>query len=167
MLTQPALRKIGFEGANVDSGDPVTVAVIDTGVDPFHEMLMGRTLPGLNLIDERRSTDELFDLDPTTAAMLLKAAGQSTSNRPSLGDLNPSTVALLDPSVVTLLNRVVTLLRTRHSRFQPHSCSRSDRHNPACQSVRRVGPWHQLPYCQSHYLCDRSGSPGNQHEFQP
>jgi subtilisin family serine protease len=109
MLTQPALRRIGFEGANVDSGDPVTVAVIDTGVDPFHEMLMGRTLPGLNLIDERRSTDELFDLDPTTAAMLLKAAGQSTSNRPSLGVLNPSTVALLDPSVVTLLNRVPSL----------------------------------------------------------
>ncbi len=75
ILLQPALQKIGFDPANVQSADPVTVAVIDTGVDPLHEMLIGSALPGQNFIDDRRSANELLDLDPVTAAMLLQAGG--------------------------------------------------------------------------------------------
>ena len=104
MLRQPALQKIQFTPWNVVYGDSVTVAVIDTGVDPLHEMLLGSTLPGKNFIDERRNTDELMDLDPQTAALLLEAGGRTTLNGTVVSVLNPSTVALLDSALAKLLN---------------------------------------------------------------
>src|SRR5262249_30843354 len=98
MLQQPALQRIGFQQQSLVGSVPVRVAVIDTGIDPLHGLLKGSTLPGMNFIDEHRSTDELLDLDPTVAAMLLKAGGRA--NQTALAVLNPSTVALLDPSVI-------------------------------------------------------------------
>jgi len=104
VLRQPALQKIQVAPWNVVYGDSITVAVIDTGVDPLHEMLLGSTLPGKNFIDERRNTDELMDLDPYTAALLLQAGGRTTPNDTVVSVLNPSTVALLDSSLAKLLN---------------------------------------------------------------
>jgi len=105
MLRQAGLQKIRFEQSDVLSGDPTTVAVIDTGVDPFHEMLVGSTLPGRNFIDDRRNTDELMDLEPATAALLLQGSGLATLGQAIVAILNPATVALLDPSVIALMNR--------------------------------------------------------------
>src|SRR3989442_12317883 len=104
MLRQAALQKIGFTPPEVVSGNRITVAVIDTGVDPFHEMLIGSTLPGRNFIDERRNTDELMDLEPATAALLLQLGGRTMRNGAVVTVLNPATVALLDPSLVALMN---------------------------------------------------------------
>jgi subtilase family protein len=103
MLQQPALQMIGFQQQALVGSVPVTVAVIDTGVDPLHEMLRGSTLPGLNFIDEHRNTDELLDLEPAVAAMLLRAGGRV--DQAALAVLNPSTVALLDPSLIQQMTR--------------------------------------------------------------
>lgn len=104
ILLQPALQKIGFDPADVQSGNPITVAVIDTGVDPLHEMLVGSTLPGQNFIDQRLSTDELLDLDPSTAALLLQAGGRAGSNDAVLAPVNPATATLLDPALIAMMN---------------------------------------------------------------
>src|SRR5262249_55824791 len=56
-----------------------------------------------NFIDERRGTDELQDLDPATAALLLQRGGRVASSDPTVL-LNPATVARLDPSVVSLMS---------------------------------------------------------------
>ncbi len=106
LLHQAGLQRISFFQQDVLIGDPSIVAVIDTGVDPLHEMLIRSTLPGKNFIDERRSTDELLDLEPATAALLLQAGGRATLNNSVVAVLNPSTVALLDSSLVTLMNRM-------------------------------------------------------------
>jgi subtilisin family serine protease len=103
MLQQAALQKIGFD-SSLALGSPTTVAVIDTGIDFLHPMLAGSTLPGHNFIDETRSADELLDLDPATAALLLQRGSNATQNSTTPAVLNPSTVALLDPAVVQLMN---------------------------------------------------------------
>jgi subtilisin family serine protease len=105
LINQPALKKIGLEPSTVPF-DPVIVAVIDTGIDPSHETLLGSTLPGWNFIDPKQSTDELNDLDPATAALLLQKKGPGGSKQLSI--LNPSTVALLDPSVASLMFKAPT-----------------------------------------------------------
>ena len=104
ILMQPALQKIGFDPANLQPGNPVTVAVIDTGVDPLHEMLAGSTLAGRNFIDERRSVDELLDLDPATAASLLQAGGRAGLDGAVVAPVNTATVALLNPTVIAMMN---------------------------------------------------------------
>src|SRR5262249_7394159 len=58
VFRQPGLQKIEFQPSQ-DPADPVTVAVIDTGIDPSHEALIGSILPGRNFVDETKSTDEL------------------------------------------------------------------------------------------------------------
>src|SRR4029077_6106209 len=80
VLKQPGLQKIGLDPAAVQPSSRVIVAVIDTGVDPFHEMLIGSVLPGHNFINESLSTNELLDLDPATAALLLQAGGRAGLN---------------------------------------------------------------------------------------
>ena len=108
VLTQPSLQKIGLDPASVQPRGQVTVAVIDTGVDPFHEMLIGSVLPGHNFINESLSTNELLDLDPATAALLLQAGGRAGLNG-SVAVINPATVALLDPEVVEALSGKTSL----------------------------------------------------------
>jgi subtilisin family serine protease len=103
MLHQVPLQKISFD-PSLAPGNPATVAVIDTGIDFLHPMLAGSTLPGHNFIDESRSADELLDLDPATAALLLARGSNPAQNSSTPAVLNPSTVALLDPALVALIN---------------------------------------------------------------
>jgi subtilisin family serine protease len=106
VFRQPALQKIQFE-PTTQSEDSVIVGVIDTGIDPLHEALIGSTLPGRNFIDERLSTDEMKDLDPTTAA-LLQQRTFLPANAQTLTILNPATLALLPPAVVASMKQTPT-----------------------------------------------------------
>lgn len=103
ILIQPDLEQIHLNPVNAQTGNPVTVAVIDTGVDPYHAMLVGSTLPGQNFINGSLSTDELLDLDTATAALLLQVAGRSGLNE-ALVSVNPATVAALEPQLVSMLS---------------------------------------------------------------
>ena len=104
ILKQAAFQKIGLDPSLPQPVTPIIVAVIDTGVDPLHPMLLGSVLPGKNFIDPRLSADELLDLDPATRALLLQAGGGAGTNGASVAVINPSTVALLDPSVISMMN---------------------------------------------------------------
>jgi subtilisin family serine protease len=106
VFRQPALQKIQFEATTL-AEDAIIVAVIDTGIDPLHETLIGSTLPGRNFIDERQSTDEMKDLDPTTAA-LLQQRNLLPANAQTLAILNPSAIALLPPGVVAAMKQTPT-----------------------------------------------------------
>jgi subtilisin family serine protease len=103
ILKQPAFQKIGLD-PSVQPGSSVTVAVIDTGIDPFHTMLIGSVIPGYNFINGSLDTNELMDLDPATRSMLLQAGGRVGLNDTTVAVINPSTVALLDPSVISMMN---------------------------------------------------------------
>ncbi|HET9363616.1 MAG TPA: S8 family serine peptidase, partial [Candidatus Angelobacter sp.] len=85
------------------TGNGVTVALIDTGVDLAHPALSGVLVPGYNFINESVSPSELNDLDPATAAAL----AQSTSgilDGQNLVQLNAFTVAILDQSTSGILD---------------------------------------------------------------
>jgi thermitase len=57
---QWALDKIGTDVAwEFSSGQAITVAVIDSGIDPNHPDLVGRTVPGYNFIDKNTDTTDL------------------------------------------------------------------------------------------------------------
>jgi len=106
LVNQPALRRIGFEASTL-LWDPVTVAVIDTGIDPNHEALIGSTLPGKNFVNPNKSTNEIEDLEPAALALLL-ARNSSSPNSAVLSFTNKSTLALLDPAVLTSMYRAPT-----------------------------------------------------------
>ena len=108
ILRQAAFQKIGFDPSSPPPAAHMTVAVIDTGVDPLHPMLIGSVLPGRNFIDDRLSTDELMDLDPAARALLLQAGGRAGVNNTTVAVINPATVALLDPAVISMMNRKPT-----------------------------------------------------------
>ncbi|HZS27439.1 MAG TPA: S8 family serine peptidase [Candidatus Angelobacter sp.] len=85
------------------TGNGVTVALIDTGVDLAHPALSGVLVPGYNFINESATPSELNDLDPATAAAL----AQSTSgilDGQNLVQLNAFTVAILDQSTSGILD---------------------------------------------------------------
>jgi hypothetical protein len=98
LRNQPALQKIGFEASTL-LWDPVTVAVIDTGIDPNHETLIGSTLPGKNFVNPNKSTNEIEDLEPAALGLLLTRNSSSPKNA-VLSFTNTSTLALLDPAVL-------------------------------------------------------------------
>ena len=89
-------------GVNL-TGSGVTVALIDTGVDPTHPALSPVLLPGYNFISQSASASELNDLDPAVAAALT----QSTSgilDGGNLVQLNAFTVAILTQSTSGILD---------------------------------------------------------------
>lgn len=105
-VQQPATaitRQSTAQGAVNLTGNGVTVALIDTGVDLAHPALSGVLVPGYNFINESASPSELNDLDPATAAAL----AQSTSgilDGQNLVQLNAFTVAILDQSTSGILD---------------------------------------------------------------
>jgi subtilisin family serine protease len=57
---QWAIDKIGANLAwEFSSSQPITVAVVDSGIDPNHPDLAGRTVPGYNFIDDNTDTTDL------------------------------------------------------------------------------------------------------------
>jgi subtilisin family serine protease len=103
-VQQPATQIIRLSEAQQKyglTGNNVTVAIIDTGVDPQHPVLAPVLTQGYDFTRNIASASELADLDQSTVASL----DQSTvASLDTYGFVNQSTVASLDQSTVASLD---------------------------------------------------------------
>lgn len=97
---QPALAKLEVESARAEGadGDGITVAVIDSGVDPENPLLRDVLLPGYDFTRNQDGASEWGDIDQSTAAIL--DAEKCRTSRPAVteedGTVVQSTAAILD-----------------------------------------------------------------------
>ena len=105
-VQQPATaitRQRAAQAAVNLTGSGITVAVIDTGVDPSHPALSAVLVPGYNFINEAASPSELNDLDPARAAALTQST-TSILDAQNLVQLNTFTLAILTQSTTSILD---------------------------------------------------------------
>jgi Subtilase family/Bacterial Ig domain len=98
-VTQPALNVIKLAEAHpLANGNGITVAVIDTGVDPHHPALQGALVPGYDFTrDLAGPASEWSDLDESIVT-ILDSATVSPADPSAPVPVNPSTVAMVDPA---------------------------------------------------------------------
>jgi len=103
-VNQPALAKLEVEATRADTsqGEGITVAVIDSGVDPDHPLLRDALLPGYDFTRNVYGASEWGDLDQSTAAIL--DGGRCRTYSPGVtdeeGKVVQSTAAILDSACV-------------------------------------------------------------------
>jgi subtilisin family serine protease len=105
-VQQPATtitRQIDAQNSVNLTGNGVTVALIDTGVDLTHPALSPVLVPGYNFVNESASPSELNDLDPATAAALTQSTTGILDGQ-NLVQLNAFTVAILTQSTTGILD---------------------------------------------------------------
>lgn len=99
-VTQPAVQIIQADATrshyNV-AGSGVTVAVIDTGVDPNHPVLKNVLLPGYDFTRNQSGGSEMSDVGVTQSTVAVLDGGQTAQ-------VSQSTVAVLDQSTVAVLD---------------------------------------------------------------
>lgn len=84
-------------------GTGITVAVIDTGVDPAHPALANVLLPGHDFVNNRTGASEMLDLDPATAAALTQSTATILDGG-NVYQMNSYTAAILSQSTATILD---------------------------------------------------------------
>lgn len=84
-------------------GAGITVAVIDTGVDPSHPALSGVLLPGYDFVHDMAGASELVDLSPDMAASLSQSS-TSILDGDHLVQMNSFTEAILSQSSTSILD---------------------------------------------------------------
>jgi subtilisin family serine protease len=95
---QPGNRLIQTDSAHAIykvAGSGVTVAVIDTGVDPNHPVLKNSLVTGYDFTRNQSGGSEMSDLSQSTVAVL---------DSSSAAQVSQSTVAVLDQSTVAVLD---------------------------------------------------------------
>jgi subtilisin family serine protease len=96
-VVQPATRLIRADAARSSfnvTGSGVTVAVIDTGVDPTHPALQGVLLTGYDFTRNQNGGSERTDVSGVTP----------NSNTATAANVNQRTVAVLDQRTVAVLD---------------------------------------------------------------
>jgi subtilisin family serine protease len=96
-VVQPATQLIRNDAAHSAfgvGGAGVTVAVIDTGVDPTHPVLLGVLLPGYDFTRNRTGGSERSDV--TAPAPDSNSAASALVNQRTVAVLDQRTVAVLD-----------------------------------------------------------------------
>ena len=99
-----SLTRLGnAQSASALTGAGMTVAVIDTGVDPEHPALMSVLLPGFDFVHNISGASELVDLPPDTAAALTQSTTSILDNQ-DVVQLNSFTAAILSQSTTSILD---------------------------------------------------------------
>jgi len=106
---QPALSVLSVDEARDagQEGDGITVAVIDSGVDPTNPLLKDVLLPGYDFTRDQEGASEWSDLVQSTAAILDSGKCMTYAPGPAdpEGTVTQSTAAILDstcaPGIVT------------------------------------------------------------------
>jgi len=96
-VVQPAtaiIRQLDLQAVSGFTGAGITVAVIDTGVDPSHPALQSSLVSGFNFISNAADPSELADLTPEMAAALAQSS-TSILDGQNLVQMNSSTMAIL------------------------------------------------------------------------
>ena len=101
-LNQPATLLLELDPAQSTFRGDATVAIIDTGIDPNHPLLVDRVVPGYDFVsDVAGSASEMADLDQSTAVIL----DQSTAVI-----LDQSTAVILDQSTAVILDQSTAVI---------------------------------------------------------
>jgi subtilisin family serine protease len=98
-VRQPAFGILGIgvaQAASGATGAGITVAVIDTGVDPAHPVLAQALLRGYDFTRNREGGSELSDLGDQSTVAVLDQAHPAWVNQSTVAVLDQSTVAVLD-----------------------------------------------------------------------
>ena len=104
-VDQPAATILRVDEAQRANKGYSTVAVIDTGVDPEHWLLVDALVPGYDFLrDEAGYGSELHSLLDQSVMALLDSSGHMPLEEEELVQLNQSVMALLDQSVMALLD---------------------------------------------------------------
>lgn len=108
-VRQPGAWSIGLPRNQPGWGAGVTVAIIDTGVDPDHELVRHRLVAGYDFVsDEPGFASEWSDLDQSTITILRQSTitilRQSTIT--ILRGLNQSTITILRDDQVDQLDQI-------------------------------------------------------------
>ncbi len=85
------------------TGAGLTVAVIDTGVDPNHPALASVLLPGFDFVHNTAGASELTELPAATAAALSQSTTSILDNQ-NVVTLNSFTAAILSQSTTSILD---------------------------------------------------------------
>jgi len=105
-VTQPATSLVGLpqvQSSGSLNGTGITVAVIDTGVDPNHPALKNVLLPGYDFVRNTDGASELLDLPPDMAANLSQS-NTSILDGQNLVQMNSFTAAILSQSNTSILD---------------------------------------------------------------
>ncbi len=105
-LSQPAVSLVNLPNAQQTyeaTGEGI-VAIIDTGVDPYHPVLQGSLVPGYDFVNNiAGSASEWVDLTQNNASALSQSSTDpSTKNVVAM--VNQSTAAILDQSTAAILD---------------------------------------------------------------
>ncbi len=99
-----SLTRLGdAQSATGLTGAGLTVAVIDTGVDPNHPALQGVLVGGFDFVNNVAGASELVDLDPAAAASLTQSMS-GFLNGVNIVELNASTAAILSQAAEDALS---------------------------------------------------------------
>ncbi len=111
-VNQPAAQILRVNEAQKDKKGDALVAIIDTGVDPFHPLLAHRLVAGYDFVNELPGTgSEWNGLDQSVMSILdqstmsiLDQSTMSILDGAGYFQVNQSTMSILDQSVMSILD---------------------------------------------------------------